>query len=385
MKTILKILVPLLLIALSYTVAKQMIANKPERQSKQPPTVIPTVATVRVAPATHRPPVSTFGTVQSYFETTLTPLVSGAITQVSPQFRVGALVKKGDTLATIDSTDYQAILARESATLATNKRQLAEEKIRAKQAQSDWLASGRALEKASAFVLREPQLAAAKSSIESSIAAHQKALTDIQRCSITAPFDAIITQRNASIGNHANSQSPLGRLIATERAEIRLPLTPSQAARIQLPSQDNANTEISLTSPTKPGHTWLATLKRTEPVIDPQNQVIYVIAEIEAPYSSDTPLTVGTFVNAQIPSKALELALEIPEEALINDSFLWAVDSSDELIKLDVTRLHSHLGKAYVQVVSAPIEAPYSIVSRPLTNFRSKMKVSQESAADSAL
>ena len=218
MKTIVKIIVPVLLVVLAYLGAKQMIASKPELQSQQPAAVIPQVSTIKVSPDTHSPPIKSFGTVQSYFETTLTPQVAGSITQVSPLFRVGQLVKKGDILATLDNSDYLAILARESANLANNQRQLEEEKIRAKQARSDWKASGRALESASSFVLRTPQLTAAKANVTSSEATLKKAQIDIERCSITAPFDAIVTSRNASVGNFANQQSPLGKLIATEKA-----------------------------------------------------------------------------------------------------------------------------------------------------------------------
>lgn len=382
MKTILKIALPLLVIAAAYFGAKKMIANKPEPRSKQPAAAVPQVSTVTVNPSSHNPPVHSFGNIQSYFETTLTPQVAGAISSVSPDFRVGELVKKGTVLATIDKTDYQAIVARESAALASNQRQLAEEEIRADQAKSDWLASGRPLKNASDFVLRKPQLAAAEANVQSSLSAHKKALTDIERCSIIAPFDAVVTQRNASVGNYANSQSPLGRLIATQRAEVRLPLTPDQAARIQLPAANHVPLPISLSSPTHATQQWQATLTRTEPIVDPQNQVIYVIAEIANPYSGDVPLSVGTFVNATIPTKPLVNTLELPETALVNDDFVWAVDASNKLVKIQATRLHSTQNKAYIQLTESALKPPFTIVSRPLTNFRTGMKVSIETPSN---
>lgn len=381
MKLLLKILVPILLLVCAVLGAKMMIASKPKLQSKTPPAVIPKVSVNIVSPATHSPPVTSFGTVQSYFETTLTPQVAGAITHVTPSFRVGKLVKKGDLLASIDSTDYQATLARETAALANNQRQLEEENIRAAQAKSDWLASGRSLSSASEFVLRKPQLAAAKANVSSSKATLNKAQTDILRCSIIAPFDAVVAQRNASIGNYATPQSPLGRLISIEKSEIRLPLTAEQSARILLPSSTNAETTIQLTSPTVSNHSWPATLKRTEPVIDPQNQVRYVIAEIESPYSGEKPLPVGTFVNASIPSLPLEKTLKIQQQSLVNDSFIWAVSAENKLIKLSAKRLHSHQGNAYIKLVEPSLEAPFTIVTRPLSNFRSGMKVSSEAPA----
>ena len=379
MKLLLKISLPILLVFLAFLGAKKMISDKPELQSKTPAIIIPKVSTSKVSPATHSPAVTSFGTVQSYFETTLTPQVAGAITDVSSIFRAGELVQKGDLLATIDSTDYQATLARETATLANHLRQLEEEKIRASQAQSDWKASGRTLTSASDFVLRKPQLSAAEANVSSSRATLKKAQTDIQRCSIIAPFDAVVVQRNASIGNYASPQSSLGRLISTDRAEVRLPLTAEQSTRIQLPSKGRDAIDITLTSPTTTKHTWSAKLIRTEPVVDPQNQVVYVIAEIENPYSSATPLPVGTFVNASIPTLSLEKTLKIQEQALVNDSYIWIIGSDEKLVKAPAQRLHSHQGYAYITLSPSSLVAPFTVVTRPLSNFRSGMKVRADS------
>lgn len=375
MKTALRILIPFILLGLSALIAFYLYISKPPLKSQQPPPVIPTVSTLTAELTSHSPPVHTFGTVRSFFETSLTPQVSGQITEITSDFRVGNRVKKGTILAQIDKTDYEAILARESATLINNERTLAEEVIRGEQARADWKASGRNLETASPFVLREPQLAAASAAIASSKAAIQKAQTDIERCTLIAPFDAIITARSASLGNFASAQTSLGSLVATDHAELRLPLTPEQASRITLPN-NGEETAITLTSPTKPEATWNAQLVRTDPLIDPRNQVVFVIAEIHAPYDAEEALPVGTFVNAVIPAKSLENTLRIPETALINDSFVWMVDGKSKLLRAHATRLYSHQNFAYIQLSDETLPSEsITIVSRPLTSFKTGMKV----------
>lgn len=380
MKTLIKIALPILLIVGAYLGAKAMISSKPPLESKLPPVISPKVQALSLSPDTFSPPVTSFGNVQSYFETTLSPQVAGSITSVSDVFRVGNKVSKGTLLAQIDNTDYIAALSRSSATVATNTRLLAEEEIRATQAKEDWLASGRALSSASDFVLRKPQLAAAKANLESSEAALQKAKTDVERCKIIAPFDAIVSQRRASVGNFATAQTSLGSLVSTERAEVRLPLTPDQSQRIQLPTDANSATQITLSSPTKANHSWTATLSRTEPVIDPQNQVLYVIAEIDSPFNAEAPLAIGSFVNASIPSAPIKNVLELPEAAIVNDTFLWIIDEESKLQKAPIQRIYSFNGKAYVRVISEAATPPFSVISRPLTNFRTGMKVSNENA-----
>ena len=375
MKLALKFIIPLIVILIAFGASKKMIASKPALTSKQPPAVVPTVSTLTIGMDTYNPPVHSYGTVKSYFETILTPQVNGTITFVADVFRVGHQIDKGTILAKIDTTNYDAVLARESAVLTTNNRTLEEEIIRAQQSEEDWKASGRKISSASPFVLRKPQLAAALASISSSKAALKKAQADIDRCTLKAPFDAVVSARSASIGNFATAQSPLGTLVATEMAEIRLPLTPVQASRIALPGKDTTQPTIQLSSPTKPGIQWQAKLSRTEPIIDPKNQVVFVIAEIDAPYSEDNSLPVGTFVEAIIPTIETPDSLETPEISLVNDSFLWAVSESQTLVKVNVQRLYSHRGMAYIKLLDTKLSLPLSVVVKPLTNFRTGMLV----------
>ena len=79
-----------------------------------------------------------YGNVGSYFETDLTPQVSGKITFVSPKFRVGETVDTEHLLVQIDPTDYRAALATAEANLTVAERTFEEEKIRAEQAAGDW-------------------------------------------------------------------------------------------------------------------------------------------------------------------------------------------------------------------------------------------------------
>ncbi len=383
MKITVKIIVPLLILAGAFLLGKFLVSTKEEPKSQQPKPIVPVVDVITVSPADHTSSVISYGTVQSYFETTVIPQVTGKITKVSEQFKVGERVKKGELLATIDATDYQAALASQQANLALQQRALAEEKILAQQAAEDWVASGRKLTEASDFVLRKPQLSTAQANITSAEAAVDKAIIDIERTQLTAPYDAVVTARTASVGNLATPQVSLGTLIATEKAEIRLPLTAQQTARVVMPAQDQTSQQtISLTSPNNPGVKWSATLARAEPTVDPQNQVSYVIAEITNPYSGEKPLLVGTFVNAAIPALPITNAYEIPESALVNDSYVWLVNEEDKLLRASAARIHSHAGHVYVSISSEEITPPLRIISRPLSNFRAGVTVKPSKTPD---
>ena len=369
MKVALKIIIPIAIIVLAIAGYKFLGSLRPAPKSQQPPPVIPVVDVIRVSPEDHRPAVRSYGTVSSYFETALTPQISGRITDVSDKFRVGETVDAEQVLVKIDPTDFKAALAREEAALTVAERTFAEEEIRAEQASGDWEASGRDISKASDFVLRKPQLAAAQASIESAKATISKAMADLDRTEVRAPFPAVITARDASPGNQASPQASLGTLVSTEKVEIRLPLTADQIARIILPA------DAEITSPLKPGTTWEAKLVRMEPVVDQQNQVIYAVAEVERPFDgAKPPLAVGMFANATISASAIGQSYRVPESAYVSDSFIWTVDEESKLQKIEAERLHSYDGDVFLKPASEA-SRELRIVTRPLSNFKNGNEV----------
>lgn len=372
MKIALKIIIPIAILVLAVMGFKFLGSLKPKPKSQQPPPAVPLVDLATVAPEDHAPPVISYGTVTSYFETGLTPQVSGKITYVSPRFRVGERVDTEHLLVKIDPTDYAAALAQQEADLTVAERTFAEEEIRARQAAGDWEASGRELSKASDFVLRKPQLAAARASIESAKAAIEKARADLERTEVRAPFAAVITAREASPGNQASPQASLGSLVSVEKVEVRLPLTADQIARVSVP------TEAELTSPLKPGASWEATLVRMEPTVDARNQVMYAVAEVIDPYGEGkTALPVGMFANAAVKAAPIPDSYRVPEAAFVEDRFVWVMDENEELRRVESERVYSFEGHAFIKPVEDGLGV-LRVVTRPLSNFRAGMKVRME-------
>ncbi len=374
------ILLPLTLLG-AVLIVGVMIRNKPERVVVTPREVIPSVRYIEVSAQDETPVISTYGNVQSYFEAQLSAQVSGEIKRISPQFNAGKFVKSGDLLLEIDSADYLSVIAQQDANLASMQQALAEETIRSNLAAEDWTESGRSLESATDLTLRKPQLAAAQASVASAEASLQKAKLDLDRTQIRAPFDAIVQSRSASPGNIVNSGSSLGTLIATEKAEVRLPLTSTQVQRLKLNgASDGHGTSESivatLKTSTQPNARWSATITRTEPSVDLDNQVIYVVGEIAEPFKDPQAfLPIGSFVDASIPARTIEDAFRIPNTALVEDHYIWIIDESVTLQKLPVTRLVADGDELLLHIESIEPDTPLQVATRPLNSFRAGQKV----------
>ncbi|MGJ8725787.1 MAG: efflux RND transporter periplasmic adaptor subunit [Roseibacillus sp.] len=375
-----------LIIAGAFLLVKKWIADKPPREIQKPRIVVPRAGYIERALTEVSPSIHTFGNTQSFFETNLSAQVGGEIKTVGNSFNAGNTVRRGDLLVEIDAADYLTAIAQSEASLTQSKQTLAEEKTRSAIAAEDWVASGRDLVKAPDFTLRKPQLAAAESMVSSAEAALQQARLNLERTQVRAPFDAIVTARSASPGNVAAVGSTLGTLISRDKAEVRLPLTPEQVSLIKIPASGSSLATDSapvamVTSPAQPNQEWMARLVRTEPGVDPQNQVIYVIAQIDNPFEDPEKfLPIGAFVNLEIPAQPITDCYEIPATALVEDSFVWLIDEEDLLQRQKAERLYSSDELTLVGLEDPLGEDPLRIAMRPLASFQEGQKVQPFSA-----
>jgi len=355
-----------LIIAGAFLLVKKWIADKPEREVRKPPIVVPRAAYVERSVAVVTPKIKTFGNTRSFFEANISAQVGGEIKTVSNIFNVGNTVRQGDLLVEIDPADYLTIIAQSEAALTQAQQTVAEEKTRSVIAAEDWVASGRDL---------------AESTVASAEASLQQARLNLERTKVRAPFDAIVTARSASPGNVASIGLTLGTLISRDKSEVRLPLTPEQVALIKIPGSsstvatDSVSTAV-VTSPAQPHLEWLARLVRTEPGVDLQNQVVYVIAEIDNPFDDPEKfLPIGAFVNVEIPARPVSDCYQIPATALVEDSFVWLINGEDMLQKQAVERGHSSEDLTLVGLSEPPIADPLRIAIRPLASFEEGQKV----------
>lgn len=372
------LLAPLLILGLAFFISKKMISSKKTRPPVPREVVSTRVDVMQSAPQEVSPIIETFGNTQAYLDTTLSSQVSGDILRIAPEFEVGKSVSKGDWLVEINPADHLATLSARKSTLAAAKQALAEEETRSRLAAEDWINSGRDIATASDFTLRKPQLAAARANVEASQAAVEKAELDLERTTLRAPFDAIIQARSASPGNVVMMGTNLGSLLARERIQVRLPITPTQAEQLSLPRFGSTpiTLKAELTTPTLPGVTWTASISRVEPSVDPKNQTLYLLGDIEAPFeNSRTFLPIGAFVNATLKGNTLESVHSFPEVAVVEDAFVWIVTTDNTLAKQPVEIVFTQNSTILTRIPEPIQPMPLTVVRRPLASFKTGQPV----------
>lgn len=320
--------------------------------------------------------VSSQGTVQAKTETSLVSEVSGKITKIADVFVAGGFFEKGDLLIQVEQSDYKTAVKAAEANLAAAKAALEEEKARARVAERDWL--NYTAGKAPALGLRKPQLASALAKVQSAEADLERAVRDLNRTEIRAPYDGMVRSRNANLGQFVSRGNQLGVLLDTTIAEVRLPLTLNDLADLGLHAAQHANLTVQLQAGNQQ---WPAQLVRTEGVLDEKSRVIHAVAELHDPYRREQagdPVRFGQFVSATIAGRHAAQVLQLPRHLLKPEDLVLVADNALQLQLRKVTLDRADASYAYIK---AGLQTGDQLVISPLANPLPGMQVRTEAKA----
>ncbi len=339
---IIKKLLPILVIALALLIAFVIFNNKPAAKQKRSHPKILTVETIKLQAQNFPVQIYTQGIVEPRTTTTLIPRISGEIISVSPSFRPGGFFESGDTLLTIDSTDYKLDIKSAQATLAEAVFHFKEEQAQAEQAADNWQRLGRT-KAASDLVLRKPQLARAKALVDSAKAKLQRIQLDLKRTRIKAPYAGRILEQFVDRGQYVSPGNSLAKVFAIDYVEVRLPITEKQRGMIDLPRLYRGESNQPYYGPEAiiyatigaEKHTWKGRVVRTEGSVDRATRQVFVVVQIDDPYKRHSgnkpPLEIGQFVTAEIKGQMLDHVFSIPRTAVQGNDTIMVVDKNSRL------------------------------------------------------
>jgi RND family efflux transporter MFP subunit len=296
-----------------------LVINKRVAKEDEKRRIVPAVEIVEVAAADHAVKIFTQGVVESARETKLAAEVCGRVMEISPSFKRGGVVKKGERLVQIDPADYRSALAAAEVRRAEAELELELERARVEQAKLDWAKLGSGSDPLNPLVLREPYLAAAEASAASAVEAAAKAQRDVERTEILAPFDAGVRSANAEVGAVVAPGTMVAELYASGELEVRLPLSLEDFGFLARDADGMVTGEIVLKG--KIGaeeYIWKAVTARVDPEIARETLSANIVVKVLPAGGSAFPLPpVGLFVNAEIAGKTLDGVKEIPRRALL--------------------------------------------------------------------
>nr|MBC8413675.1 biotin/lipoyl-binding protein [bacterium] len=114
-RSFLRIIIPILIVGIGAAIMMMLISTRPEpKQEKK--TILGALVDVHILSKEDTSVmISGTGTVEPSQQITVVPQVSGLIVNVSPKFKAGGFFSKGETIFSIEDTDYLLALQKAEA------------------------------------------------------------------------------------------------------------------------------------------------------------------------------------------------------------------------------------------------------------------------------
>ncbi len=225
------------------------IATKPQNDRIKPPVISPIVSCIPAEIEQAQMKIYALGTVQAAQETLVRAQVSAQVKTLGENSEVGALVNEGEILTTLDSTTYKHILNSKKSALDKAKAdyeiEMGQQKVAKAEAEQLKKMSSTSSNNIdiSKLTLRSPYLTLAKANIDTATSEMALAQFDFDNTAIKAPYNALILERNISIGSYASESTQLFRLVGTDEyyIEASIALDKLQALNLNKLSGAKAN------------------------------------------------------------------------------------------------------------------------------------------------
>jgi RND family efflux transporter MFP subunit len=344
-----KFALPIVVLLGALLITSWLIVQRPVPAQKRPDPPVLLVDAIVAKLASVRLKVHALGSVTPRTETSLTGEVAGQIVEVFPQFVSGGFFKRGDVLVKIDDRTYRAEVKRSQAAVAAAETLITREQGLSDYALQDWRRLNPDKE-ATDLALRKPQLAEARANLQSALADLERKEGDLERTVVRAPYDGMIRQKLADVGQFVGAGTQLAVIFASDVAEIRLPLPDKDLPFVDLKAQPPVEVTANIGGT---DYYWRGKIVRTEGVFDEQSRVLYVVAQVADPYNQDGeswayPLRIGTFVGANIEGRRADNLVVLPRSALRRDNRVWTIDSNNRLVPKTVSVLRTDASSVYI-------------------------------------
>lgn len=344
-KTLLKIILPILIIAIGVIAAKQLMQMRqaPHKAEKAKQGTL--VRIIKVKKAEVPIVISATGTVQSRRVVDITPQVSGKVSWIAPDFIAGGFFREGDHLFSLEKDDYELDLEKAGAELALAELDLTKIISQADIAKQEWHTLHPDTPP-TPLVAYEPQVKSAKARVTSAKATIRRAQLDLKRTTFLAPFNCRIRSEHIDIGQYVRSGSPVTQIAGTSVAEVIVYLSPDELQWLIFPDSKTSSrgSKASITfSGTGKEKIWEGSVVRSLGEIDPQSRMVGIVISVDDPYNLlkhdpfNLPLAEGLFVSVRIKGKPLQETIEIPRSALRDDFSVWVAANNDTLLIRHVT------------------------------------------------
>ncbi|MDD5758908.1 MAG: efflux RND transporter periplasmic adaptor subunit [Desulfobulbaceae bacterium] len=384
----------LLILAVGAGIAITLIKTKPTAKKKSPPKMQALVDTITVSPISTSVTIEAAGRMVPSRQITLQARVAGTVKSLHPQFIPGGILHQGEVIATLDDTDYRLELVRKQNILQQALADLRLEEGNQAIASQEWELIKRRtndLDTSSVdLALRKPHLEKVQAAVASAKTDVERVQVDLERTVIKAPFNAAVMTKSVDLGSQVGSQSQLATLVGIDTFWAEVTVPKDKLAWFDLPGVKHPGSPVRVYADDyapRPGK-----IIKLLPDVEQLGLMAKLLIEVNDPMkagANQSPLLLGSFVNAKIEGKKLKDVFALPRAALKDDKSVLLVTAENTLRIQPVSVLWKNNEQVYidsglqsgdqiiVSQVAAPLEGMPLIINGPDNKTDNGQKASQ--------
>lgn len=339
----LKIAICLAVLGVAGFLAWVLIETAPKTKPEDKERAVEVVQVVEVTPGDRPVSVTAFGSVIPAREVVIEPQVEGRILSQHDELVLGGRLQKGEKLFQIDPADYELALAERESDLQEAQFELEVEKGRRNVAEREWEQLKNDLPGAEvnqALVLRKPHQERIEAMVEKAENAISKARLDLERTTVEAPFNGMVTEESVEVGQLVREGSRICKLVGSDEFWVQATLPVNQLRWVRLPEGDRPGSAARVILDSGEGRSVIreGRVVRLLSDLEETGRMARVVVSVPDPLSlkSDegpaaAPLLLGSYVRVEIEAGRLQNVISIPREALRRDDRIWVVDEKNQL------------------------------------------------------
>jgi multidrug efflux pump subunit AcrA (membrane-fusion protein) len=312
------------ILLLSIPLAWYLAGSAPQQADREPPVSVVKVPTIIAEPGTRSNQIRFTGRVIPEERFDIYSEVTGRLMARGKPFKTGTAYQKGDPIITLnDDEQQQQLRAAKYEFSALISRILPDINIDYPDAYDDWqqyledFNASQPLAPLPKTDNRQLNLYLNGQNVYSSYANIRQREVRLDKFTIEAPFDGVVTENVVDPGALVQPNQRLGEFTKIDPLEIEASIPSEQAQfievgdRVELQFQKENRTNVT------------ANIDRKNAIIDPSSQSVKIFMKI-----SGSDLKPGAYVEGSISGNSFENAERIHQDALVRDSEIFVIQDS---------------------------------------------------------
>jgi RND family efflux transporter MFP subunit len=327
---------------------------------------------------------------------TLSPEVAGRVVFVSPLVIPGGIIHEGQTLIRIDVRDYETVVKQRQSEVARARLNLKMEQGNQLVAQQEYTMLNDIIQdQDQELILRKPHLQEAQAALEAAEAALASAQLDVARCTVNAPFNAVIQDKFVDVGAQVTMASPLLKIMGTDEYWVEALVRVDQLGWITIPQnnrQPGSDTKIFNSTAWESDIYREGTVIRLLGQLEEQGRLAQLLVSVKDPLALESdsqglpPVLVDSYVRVEIEGKTLPTVFPVNRDYLHDGDNVWIMDEQDRLKILAVNVVFRDKDTVYLsnglhagdRIVTTDISAPVDGMPLRLDGSFTESQPSQE-------